>query len=248
MTEETIRSLTAARHAAADCQRCPLYRNATQIVFGEGPEKAVAMFVGEQPGDQEDRQGRPFVGPAGRLFDEMLERVGIARSTIYVTNAVKHFKFEPSGKRRIHQRPNGEEVAACRFWLNLERDLIRPKVIVALGATAARSLLGRASVASPSPDCAAPPSRWRRAGCSSSPTILPICCAFPTPKAGGTRGSASKPISVWCARPWPMGKFRGHCMAALDRRSPSILVKPPSVPRRLPFWGGVAQLVRATES
>jgi len=146
MTEEPIRSLTAARHAAAGCQRCPLYRNATQTVFGEGPEEAVAMFVGEQPGDQEDRQGRPFVGPAGRLFDEVLERVGIARNTIYVTNAVKHFKFEPRGKRRIHQRPDGEEIAACRFWLNLERDLIRPKVIVALGATAARSLLGRASV------------------------------------------------------------------------------------------------------
>lgn len=143
MDEETIRTLSMARHAAADCQRCPLYLHATQTVFGEGPDDAPVVFVGEQPGDREDMEGHPFVGPAGRLFDEMIGRVGIERSTVYVTNAVKHFKFEPRGKRRIHQRPDGEEIVACRFWLDIERKLLRPRVIVALGATAARSLLGR---------------------------------------------------------------------------------------------------------
>jgi DNA polymerase len=138
-----IASLADARAAVQGCRRCPLYEHATQAVFGEGPEQAEVMFVGEQPGDQEDLAGRPFVGPAGQVLDRAVEKVGIDRAKIYVTNAVKHFKFEPRGKRRIHQRPDGGEVQACKFWLNLEIALVRPKVIVALGATAAQSLLGK---------------------------------------------------------------------------------------------------------
>jgi len=126
---------------ARACTRCGLYKHATQTVFGEGPLDALIMFVGEQPGDQEDLAGRPFVGPAGQLFDAALEKAGIDRSTVYVTNAVKHFKFVPRGKRRIHDRPDGGEIEACSWWIEHERTLIRPTVTVALGATAARSLL-----------------------------------------------------------------------------------------------------------
>lgn len=138
-----ITSLADARSAVQGCQRCPLYEHATQAVFGEGPQHADVMFVGEQPGDQEDLAGKPFIGPAGKVLDAAVEKVGIDRSRVYVTNAVKHFKFEPRGKRRIHQRPDGGEVQACKFWLNLEIGFVKPKVIVALGATAATSLLGR---------------------------------------------------------------------------------------------------------
>lgn len=137
-----IASLVDARAAVQGCERCDLYKYATQAVFGEGPRRAEIMFVGEQPGDQEDLQGKPFVGPAGKIFDAALEKVGIDRKSVYVTNAVKHFKFTPRGKKRLHQRPNAGEVQACRFWLNLEREFVRPKLIVALGATAAQSLLG----------------------------------------------------------------------------------------------------------
>lgn len=143
---QEITSLAEAREAVQSCHRCPLYEHATQAVFGEGPEHAEVMFVGEQPGDQEDLAGKPFIGPAGQVLDEVIEKVGIDRKRVYVTNAVKHFKFEPRGKRRIHQRPDGGEVQACKFWLNLEVEYVKPKVIVALGATAAQSLLGRASV------------------------------------------------------------------------------------------------------
>jgi len=128
-----------ARH----CRRCDLYKYATQTVFGEGPLNASIMFVGEQPGDQEDIAGRPFVGPSGALFDAALEAAGIDRSTVYVTNAVKHFKFVQRGKRRIHNKPDAGEIAACRWWIEHERELIRPPVTVALGATAARSLVGK---------------------------------------------------------------------------------------------------------
>ena len=128
---------------ARRCRRCDLYRHATQTVFGEGPLDASIMFVGEQPGDQEDIAGRPFVGPAGAIFDEALEKAGIDRSAIYVTNAVKHFKFVRKGKRRIHSKPGAGEISACRWWINHERELIRPPVTVALGATAARSLIGK---------------------------------------------------------------------------------------------------------
>ena len=133
----------ALREEAAGCTRCPLYKPATQTVFGEGPIDAALMFVGEQPGDQEDLAGRPFVGPAGQVFDRALAAAGIDRATVYVSNAVKHFKFEPRGKRRIHSKPAGPEIDACRWWIDQERALIRPALTVALGATAARSLLGK---------------------------------------------------------------------------------------------------------
>jgi DNA polymerase len=129
---------------ARKCTRCELYKFGTQTVFGEGPLDASLMFVGEQPGDQEDLAGRPFVGPAGQLFDAALEKAGIDRSTVYVTNAVKHFKFVQRGKRRIHNKPDSGEIEACRWWIEHERELIRPPVTVALGATAARSLLDKA--------------------------------------------------------------------------------------------------------
>jgi uracil-DNA glycosylase family protein len=130
--------------AAAHCQACPLYRNATQTVFGEGPVGARLLLVGEQPGDQEDLQGRPFVGPAGQLLDWALVKAGIDRSETYVTNAVKHFKWVPRGKRRIHSKPSSLEIKACRPWLDEELRLIKPEVILCLGATAAQALLGAA--------------------------------------------------------------------------------------------------------
>jgi uracil-DNA glycosylase len=134
----------ALRDEAAGCTRCHLYRDATQTVFGEGPVTATMMFVGEQPGDQEDLAGKPFVGPAGQVFNRALAQAGIAREETYVTNAVKHFKFEPRGKRRIHAKPDAGEITACRWWIEQEQMLLRPRVTVALGATAARSLFGRA--------------------------------------------------------------------------------------------------------
>jgi uracil-DNA glycosylase len=137
------RSLPALRAAATGCRGCALWADATQTVFGEGAKAARAMFVGEQPGDQEDRSGRPFVGPAGRLLDDALEAAGIDRAHVYVTNAVKHFKWRARGKRRIHQKPNWTETSACRPWLEAELDVVRPRVLVLLGATAAQSLLGR---------------------------------------------------------------------------------------------------------
>jgi uracil-DNA glycosylase len=133
----------ALREEAAHCTRCDLYKYATQTVFGEGPLNADILFVGEQPGDQEDLSGRPFVGPAGQLFDAALEEAGIDRARTYVTNAVKHFKFVQRGKRRLHSKPNGGEIAACRWWIDHERELLKPPVTVALGATAARSLIGK---------------------------------------------------------------------------------------------------------
>jgi len=129
--------------AAKNCRACDLWKNATQTVFGAGAAHAKVLFVGEQPGDQEDVQGKPFVGPAGRLLDAALVEAGMDRREVYVTNAVKHFKWEPRGKRRIHKKPNAAEVAACRPWLEAEIAVLRPKVIVCLGATAAQSLLGR---------------------------------------------------------------------------------------------------------
>ena len=136
------RSIGALRAAAATCRGCPLYRNATQTVFGAGPAKARVMLVGEQPGNDEDLAGAPFVGPAGRELDRGLESAGIDRDTVYVTNAVKHFKWEPRGKQRIHQKPTAREIAACRVWLEAEIEAVRPTAIVCLGATAARALLG----------------------------------------------------------------------------------------------------------
>src|SRR3954464_7936967 len=138
-----IRSLKALREAEAECTRCPLYKFATQVVPGEGPAHARIMMVGEQPGDKEDIAGKPFVGPAGRVLDQAIEEAGIDRKLVFVTNAVKHFKFEPRGKRRLHKRPNASEIEACRWWLERERTIVKPRVIVALGATAARGVLGR---------------------------------------------------------------------------------------------------------
>ena len=136
-------TLPKVREAAKDCQACDLWRRGTQTVFGEGGHHSQVMFVGEQPGDYEDQMGRPFVGPAGRLLDKALEEAGIDRATVYVTNVVKHFKWEPRGKRRIHSKPNATEIAACRPWLETEIALVRPRIIVCLGATAAQALLGK---------------------------------------------------------------------------------------------------------
>lgn len=138
------RSLPELTEAAQGCRGCELYQRATQTVFGAGPPDAVAMFVGEQPGDQEDRQGHPFVGPAGRLLDEGLDAAGIDRTRVYVTNAVKHYKWVPRGTRRLHKKPDSRELAACRPWLEAELAAVRPHALVLLGATAAQSLLGRA--------------------------------------------------------------------------------------------------------
>ena len=143
---ETVERLPISRlrAEAAACTRCPLYKHATQTVFGEGPANAPVMFIGEQPGDQEDLQGKPFVGPAGKIFDRALAEASIDRKRVYVTNAVKHFKFEPRGKRRLHKRPNASEIDACRWWMEHEIATIAPKLIVALGVTAASALAGRA--------------------------------------------------------------------------------------------------------
>lgn len=135
-------TLTSLKNAAAGCTACDLWKKGTQTVFGEGGRRARVLFVGEQPGNEEDLTGKPFVGPAGRLFDNALEEAGIDRKQTYVTNVVKHFKWEPRGKRRIHKKPNATEIAACRPWLDAEISLVKPDVIVALGATAAQSLFG----------------------------------------------------------------------------------------------------------
>ena len=136
-------TLKAVREVAAGCKACDLYARGTQTVFGEGPKKAEVMMVGEQPGDAEDVAGHPFVGPAGKLLDEALAEAGIDRRRVYVTNVVKHFKWEPRGKRRIHAKPNAAEIAACRPWLETEIALVKPRVLVCLGATAAQALLGK---------------------------------------------------------------------------------------------------------
>jgi uracil-DNA glycosylase family protein len=141
--DKPIKSLRALAEAEAACKRCPLYRDATQAVPGEGPRQARFMLVGEQPGDKEDLAGKPFVGPAGRLLDQALADAGIARDRTFVTNAVKHFKHEMRGKRRLHKRPNNYEIERCKIWLDRERDLVEPTTIIALGVTAARSLIGK---------------------------------------------------------------------------------------------------------
>jgi uracil-DNA glycosylase len=148
MTEHTPReppgpTLEELYNAETQCRRCPLYGPATQVVPGQGSASAHLMLVGEQPGHEEDLQGLPFVGPAGRVLDQALQEAGIDRRGAFVTNAVKHFKFEQRGKRRLHKRPNAYEIDRCRWWIDMERTIIKPKVVVALGATAARSLLGK---------------------------------------------------------------------------------------------------------
>ena len=140
---KSTKSLRALAAAEGECRRCPLYRDATQVVPGEGPTAADFMLVGEQPGDKEDLAGKPFVGPAGRILDFALKDAGIAREDTFVTNAVKHFKHEMRGKRRLHKRPNNYEIERCKIWLERERALVKPSTIIALGATAARSLTGK---------------------------------------------------------------------------------------------------------
>src|SRR5690349_24625855 len=135
-------SLTKVEKAAKTCTACHLYKHATQTVFGEGPKRASMMLIGEQPGDQEDLSGKPFVGPAGKIMDRALEEAGIDRKQVYVTNAVKHFKWEPRGKRRIHKKPNTREIAACRPWLEAEIRLVKPKLVVAMGSTAGQTIFG----------------------------------------------------------------------------------------------------------
>ena len=139
-----LRSLAAVRRAARDCKACDLWKNATQTVFGEGPPRAKLFLVGEQPGDQEDLAGHPFVGPAGRILNEALQRAGIDRAEVYVTNVVKHFKWAPAqrGKRRIYKKPRSSEIQACRPWLDAELEIVKPEILVCLGATAAQSILG----------------------------------------------------------------------------------------------------------
>ncbi|MBV8106560.1 MAG: UdgX family uracil-DNA binding protein [Hyphomicrobiales bacterium] len=143
MTDDKSAKIESLRREAAECRACPLWKNATQTVFGEGPADADIIFVGEQPGDREDRVGRPFVGPAGLMFDRALAEAGIDRNRTYVTNAVKHFKFERRGKLRLHKKPNAGEINVCKRWLMSEIDVLKPRLIVALGATAAQSLAGR---------------------------------------------------------------------------------------------------------
>jgi DNA polymerase len=144
MGDPLPRTLSGLRKAEAQCTRCPLYMPATQVVPGEGPEHAPLMMVGEQPGNDEDLAGHPFVGPAGHMLDRAIAEAGLDRKAIYVTNAVKHFKFEPRGKRRLHKRPNSYEIERCKWWNDIERALVKPDLVVALGATAARSLMGKA--------------------------------------------------------------------------------------------------------
>ena len=173
--------LDSLRREAASCQACPLWKDATQTVFGEGPPEAEIMFVGEQPGDREDREGRPFVGPAGLLLDRALAEAGVDRRRVYVTNAVKHFKFEPRGKRRLHKRPNASEIKICRRWLFEEIQAIGPRLIVALGATAAQGLAGRTI---PVQATAARSSMWRTDCGSWSPFTRRRCCACKMRKRG----------------------------------------------------------------
>jgi uracil-DNA glycosylase len=143
VTDDKSARIESLRREAAECRACPLWKDATQTVFGEGPSDADIIFVGEQPGDREDRVGRPFVGPAGFMFDKALAEAGLDRGRAYVTNAVKHFKFEQRGKLRLHKRPNAGEISVCRRWLLREIDVVKPRLVVALGATAAQSLAGR---------------------------------------------------------------------------------------------------------
>jgi DNA polymerase len=143
MKESASSSLATLRRAARKCHDCPLWANATQTVFGEGDPHATVMLVGEQPGDQEDLKGHPFVGPAGQLLERALEEAGVKREAVYITNAVKHFKWEPRGKRRLHKTPAQREIDACRQWIEGEIRALQPRVIVCLGATAARALIGR---------------------------------------------------------------------------------------------------------
>ena len=188
----SIKTLTALRQAEAACTRCPLYRFATQAVPGEGAARARLMLVGEQPGDQEDLSGRPFVGPAGRVLDQALEQAGIARAGVFITNAVKHFKHEMRGKRCLHKRPGVYEIERWRRWLEREQAIVRPATIVALGATAARSVLGKAVsvLKGGGALCSSRTARWR-----SSPSTLRFSCAS---RIRPTRSGNSRILCTTC--------------------------------------------------
>ena len=183
-TRPTRISLTRVRDDAKGCRACDLWKHATQTVFGEGPAKAALMLIGEQPGDAEDLAGHPFVGPAGQLLDRALADAGIDRGAVYLTNVVKHFKFEPRGKRRIHKKPRASEIGACRPWLDTEIALIKPRVIVCLGATAAQALLGRQFKVTARVACScrrrSPRMSWRR-------SILRRSCVRRTKRRGGRK-------------------------------------------------------------
>jgi uracil-DNA glycosylase len=169
---EGDREVERLREEARSCRACDLWRNATQTVFGEGGADALIVFVGEQPGDREDLAGRPFVGPAGRIFDQALAEAGVDRTRAYVTNAVKHFKFEPRGKLRLHKKPNAQEIDACRRWLFAEIDALHPRLVVALGVTAAQSLLGRPTPIGANRGRVAGTSRGRQVFVTAHPSSL----------------------------------------------------------------------------
>jgi len=185
--DNATKAWAALRDEAAACTRCHLHKDATQTVFGEGPVDAALMLIGEQPGDQEDLAGRPFVGPAGQLLDDALAEAGIDRSAAYLTNAVKHFKFEPRGKRRIHATPDAGEISACRWWIEQELLIVRPRVVVALGATAARSLLGKAVTISRERGRAIPLDSGAEAWITVHPSYL---LRLPDPEAKATQHAA----------------------------------------------------------
>ena len=191
--QEVIKSLRQLAVAEQSCTRCPLYRDATQAVPGEGPNHAAFMLVGEQPGDKEDLAGKPFVGPAGRLLDQALQDAGIAREQTFVTNAVKHFKHEMRGKRRLHKRPDNYEIERCKIWLDFERSLVKPTTIVALGVTAARSLTGHTVTIG---KVRGKPTRiWRTEQDWSSPSTRQLCSASRTTMSGTRPIGVSSPIS-----------------------------------------------------
>ena len=191
------------RDEAAGCTRCDLYRRATQTVFGEGRTGVSITLVGEQPGDQEDKQGHPFVGPAGRILDRALDEAGIDRDAVYVTNAVKHFKWTERGKRRIHQRPNGTEIRACGFWLEAELSAVRPRLVVLLGAVAGEAMFGsRYRVGEHKARRRKPRSAPGR-GSWWAPFTHPPCCADRTPK---TPKAGTGPTRAWSRTWWRPGR------------------------------------------
>ncbi len=212
--------LQEAMHEASDCRRCHLYEPATQTVFGEGPAHAKVLFIGEQPGDQEDVIGRPFVGPAGQIMDRAMEEAGIDRRTIYITNAVKHFKFTPRGKRRIHQTPEAPEIQACRFWLDVELVRLQPKLVVAMGGTAARALLGRAVTITRERGRPIEMPDGQTAFVTVHPSFL---LRVPDEDAKARDTAPSLPISGrssnWLARP-PLARMQAHLRDPADIRRP----------------------------
>ena len=192
MARKHADDIETLREEAADCRACPLYKNATQTVFGEGPQTARIMLVGEQPGDKEDLAGKPFVGPAGQMLDRALEEAGIDRSKVYVTNAVKHFKFVPRGKIRLHQKPNTPEIKACRQWYERELAAIKPELVVAMGATAAQSVLGKITPINKNRGRLIDLDNGTRALVTG---IRPICCDCPMPMPRHANTGASSRTS-----------------------------------------------------